>query len=131
MSLWSAVRGLFGDHPQYAVIWREHGATGTVMKGEPISGASDTDAISLVRARFMHSGTDCTFWVLFRPNDSMVTAEQGPKFAKWLGDFAHIGSDSHVLHTLESLRRHGKPVSRPLHKVKLKTRGQAAEPKGE
>jgi hypothetical protein len=128
MSLWSTVRGLFGGGNSYAVVWREQGSGGTVMKGEPIYGTSDTDAISLVRARFMHGGFDWTFWVLFRPNDTMVTAEQGPRIAKWLGDFAHVGTDSHVVHTLESLRRHRTAVSRPLHKVKLKTRGHAGEP---
>ncbi len=127
MSLWSTVRGLFGDNPSYAVVWREQSAGATVMRGEPISGKSDTDAISLVRARFMHIAADWAFWVLYRADDTMVTAEQGPKFAKWPGDFTHVATDSHVLHTLESVRRHRKPVSRPLHKVKLKRRGQTAD----
>jgi hypothetical protein len=127
MSLWSTVRGLFSDNSSYAVVWREHTSVGTVMRSELIIGKSDTDAISLVRARFMHVGADWTFWVLFRPDDTMVTAEQGPKFAKWLGDFTHVATDSHVLHTLQSVRRHRKAVSRPLHKVKLKKRGQTAD----
>jgi hypothetical protein len=105
------------------LVWREHTAQGAVMKGEPIDGNSDTDAISLVRAKFMHVGPDWTFWILFRPDDGMVTAEQGPKIAKWLGDFTHVGTDSHVLSTLQSVRRHGTGVSRPLHKVKLKSKG--------
>jgi hypothetical protein len=127
MSLWSTVKGLFGDRATYAVVWREHASAGAVMRGEPIDGKSDMDAISLVRARFMHMGSDWSFWVLFRPNDSMVTAEQGPKISKWPGDFAHVAAESHVQHTLESLRRHGKPVSRSLHKVRLKKREQPAE----
>jgi hypothetical protein len=96
------------------------------MKGEPIAGKSDMDAISLTRAQFMHA-RDCEFWVLFRADDRMLTAEQGPKFGKWQGDFTHIASDSHVLHTLQSVRRHRKGVSRPLHKVRLKRRGQTAD----
>lgn len=97
------------------------------MKGEPIEGKSDMDAISLVRAKFMHVAPDWTFWVLFRPDDTMVSSEQGPKIAKWLGDFTHVGSESHVQSTLQSLRRHGSTVSRPLHKVKLKARGSNPE----
>ena len=127
MSLLSSLRGLFGRGARYALVWREQAASGTVMKGEPIEGKSDTDAISLVRAKFMHVAPDWTYWVLFRPNDTMVTAEQGPKIAKWLGDFAHVGADSHVQSTLASLRRHRVAVSRPLHKVKLKIRGQPAD----
>ena len=97
------------------------------MKAEPIAEKSDAGAISIVRAKFMHVAPDWTFWVLFRPDDSMFTAEQGPKIGKWLGDFVHVGSDSHVQSTLQSLRRHGKAVSRPLHKIKLKSRGQKPE----
>jgi hypothetical protein len=52
----------------------------------------------------------------------MVSAEQGPKIGKWLGDFVHVGSDSHVQSTLQSIRRHGTGVSRPLHKIRLKQR---------
>jgi hypothetical protein len=127
MSLWSTVRRLFGEDASYAVVWREHASGGTVMRGEPIGGKSDTDAISLVRARFMHGGFDWAFWVLFRANDTMVAAEQGPRFTKWPGDFAHVATDSHVLHTLESVRRHHKAVSRPMHKVKLKRHGQTVD----
>jgi hypothetical protein len=127
MSLWETVRRLLQSNTSYAVIWREQAPGATVMHGEPIDGKSDADAISLVRARFMHIGYDWAYWVLYRANDTMVTAEQGPKFAKWPGDFAHIATDSHVLHTLESVRRHREPVSRPLHKVKLKSRGQTAD----
>jgi len=124
MTLWSTVRGLFGGRAKsYALVWREHSAQGTIMKGEPIAGKSDTDAISLVRAKFMHVAPDWTFWVLFRPDDTMVSAEQGPKIAKWLGDFTHVGSDSHVQSTLQSVRRHGIGVNRPLHKVRLKSKG--------
>jgi hypothetical protein len=130
MSFWSKVRGLFGARPTYIVVWREHVAAGTIMKGEPISGKSDTDAISLVRARFMHVDPDWTFWILFRPDNGVVTAQQGPKFAKWFGDFTHVSSDSHVMHTLESVRRHGASVSRPLHKVRLKSRGQRDDVEG-
>jgi hypothetical protein len=127
MSFWSAVRGLFGDSHSYAVIWREQISGGTLMRGEPIIGKSDTDALSLVRARFMHAGHDWAFWVLFRPDDTMLMAEQGPRFTRWPGDFAHVSTDSHVLHTLESVRRHRKSVSRPLHKVRLKKHGQTAD----
>jgi hypothetical protein len=101
------------------------------MKGEQIEGKSDTDAISLVRAKFMHVPPEWTFWVLFRPDDTMVSAEQGPKIAKWLGDFVHVGSDSHVLSTLQSLRRHKTAVSRPLHKIKLKSKGVNLQPESE
>lgn len=128
MSLWSNLQGLFGKRSSYALVWREHTAQGAVMKGVPIEGKSDTDAISLVRAKFMHVGSDWTFWVLFRPDDAMVSAEQGPKIAKWLGDFVHVGSDSHVQSTLQSVRRHKTAVSRPLHKIKLKTKGIPSEP---
>ena len=127
MSLWSNLQGLFVKRPSYALVWREHTAQGAVMKGEPIEGKSDTDAISLVRARFMHVGTDWTFWVLFRPDDTVVSAEQGPKIAKWLGDFVRVGSDSHVQSTLQSIRRHRAAVSRPLHKIRLKMRGSSPE----
>src|SRR5262249_39248858 len=105
-----------------------HTKQGAVMKGEPIASKSDAASISHVRTRFLHAGDHWTFWVLFRPDDTMVTAEQGPGIAKWLGDFAHVARDSHVEHTLQSLRRHGKPVTRPLHKVKLQSRGPQAEP---
>lgn len=128
MSIWAAIRAIFGQGSFYSLVWREHASGGALMKGEPVFGKSDTDAISLVRARFMHAGPDWAFWVLFRPDETMVTAEQGPKFAKWPGDFTHIATESHVLHTMESVRRHGKAVSRPLHKIKLKTRGQASSP---
>ena len=37
MSLWSTVRGLFGDNPSYVVVWREQSSVGTVMRGEPIN----------------------------------------------------------------------------------------------
>ena len=127
MSLWSNLQGLFVKRPSYALVWREHTAQGAVMKGEPIEGKSDTDAISLVRARFMHVGTDWTFWVLFRPDDTVVSAEQGPKIAKWLGDFVRVGSDSHVQSTLQSIRSHRAAVSRPLHKIRLKMRGSSPE----
>ena len=127
MSLWSQPRGLLGGAVTYAVVWREHTAQGAVMKGEPIAGKSESDAISLVRAKFMHIGPDWTFWALFRQNDTMVTAEQGPKIAKWPGDFTHVGNDSHVLSTLKSIRTRKAPVSRPLHKVKLKSRGNKSE----
>ena len=122
MSLWYNLQELFGKRSSYALVWREHTAQGAVMKGEPNEGKSDTDAISLVRAKFMHVGPDWTYWVLFRPDDTMVSAEQGPKIGKWLGDFTHVGNDSHVQSTLQSVRRHGTSVSRPLHKVKLKAR---------
>ncbi len=128
MSLWSTVRGLLGGaRSSYALVWREYSAQGTIMRGEPIDGRSDADAISLVRAKFMHVGPDWTFWVLFRPDDTVVTAEQGPKIAKWPGDFVRVGSDSHVQSTLQSIRRHKAGVSRPLHKVRLKTRGSNVE----
>ena len=122
MSLWSRLQGWLGKRDAYALVWREHTAQGAVMKGEPIEGKSDTDAISLVRAKFMHVGPEWTFWVLFRPNDTMVSAEQGPKIGKWFGDFVHVGSDSHVQSTLQSIRRHATGVSRPLHKIRLKSR---------
>jgi hypothetical protein len=122
MSVWANLRGLLGGARPYALVWREHTAQGTVMKGEPVTEKSDAAAISSVRAKFMHVEPHWTFWALFRPDDTMVTAEQGPGIAKWFGDFAHIGNDSHVRHTLESVRRHRKPVSRPLHKVRLKSR---------
>jgi hypothetical protein len=130
MSIWSTLQGIVGGkRATYVLVWREHVAHGAVMKGEPIDGKSDTDALSLVRAKFMHVPPDWTFWVLFRPDDAMVTAEQGPKIAKWLGDFARVGADSHVLSTLASVRRHNTPVSRPLHKVKLKGRGSSPDVK--
>ena len=128
MSLWSTMKGMFGQRAAYALVWREHTAQGAVMRGEPIEGKSDTDAISLVRAKFMHIPPDWTFWILFRPDDTMVSAEQGPKIAKWLGDFVHVGSDSHVQSPLQSVRRHAAAVSRPLHKIRLKTRGTPSEP---
>src|SRR2546425_979252 len=118
MSLWSTLRGLVGGSRPYALIWREHTSQGATMKGEPIAEKSDPGAISIVRAKFMHVEPHWTFWTLFRPDDTMLAAEQGPKIAKWLGDFAHVGSDSHVLSTLESLRRHARAVSRPLTKIK-------------
>ena len=127
MSFWSALRGLFGGRASYALVWREHGAAGPVMKGVPIEGKSDTDAISLVRAKFMHVPPEWTFWILFRPDDTVVSAEQGPKVGKWLGDFVHVGSDSHVQSTLQSVRRHRAAVSRPLHKIRLKMRGSNPE----
>jgi len=131
MSLWSTLQGIFGQRPPYALVWREHGAQGTVMKGEPIEGKSDTDAISLVRAKFMHVNPDWTFWVLFRPDDAMVTAEQGPKIAKWLGDFVHVATESHVQSTLQSVRRHRAGVSRPLHKIRLKSKGVNSQTESE
>lgn len=132
MSLWSSLQRLFGGRSStYALVWRDHTAQGTLMKGERIAANTDAGAISDVRAKFMHRGSDWTFWVLFRPNDTMVTAEQGPKIGKWLGDFARVGSDSHVQSTLQAFRRHNKPVNRSLHKVKLKSRGPKPEPEAE
>jgi hypothetical protein len=129
MSLLANLRGLLGGGQRYALIWREHTSQGAVMKGEPIAESSDAAAISTVRAKFMHVEPHWSFWALFRPDDTLVTAEQGPRIGKWLGDFAHVGSDSHVQHTLQSVRRHGKAVSRPLHKVRLKSR--TPEPDGD
>src|SRR5262245_21265263 len=124
MSFWSDLQGILSaKRTSYALVWREQSSQGTVMKGEPISGKSDTDALSLDRARFMHIDPIWTFWILFRPNDSIVTAERGPQIENWPGDFMHVGADSHVLSTLQALRRRHGPVARPLHKVKLKGRG--------
>ena len=128
MSLWTALRGLFGGGSGYAVVWREHTTEGVVMKGDLIPGKSDPDAISLVRAKFMHVGPDWAFWALFRSNDTLVTAEQGPRISKWPGEFAHVASDSHVRSTLEAIRRKKTAVARPLHKVKLQSRGPKSAP---
>jgi hypothetical protein len=125
MSLWSMLRGLFGGAKGFALVWREQTPDGAIMRGELIREKAEAGALSEVRARFRHQFADLpwAFWCLFRPNDSLVTAEQGPKIKKWAGDFSKVSSDMHVAHTLESLRKHGKPVSRPLHRVKLKDRG--------
>lgn len=129
MSLWSALRGLFGGQKSgYALVWREQSAEGAIMQGESMPAKTDALAISDVRAKFMHAGADWAFWILFRPDDTLVTAERGPAFPKWAGDFAHITKDSHVRHTLESVRRHGGPVHRPLHSVRLKRFGRPAAP---
>ena len=40
---------LGGNRTTYVVVWREYTPQGTVMKGEPLDGKSDTDALSLVR----------------------------------------------------------------------------------
>ncbi len=128
MSLKTVLGSLFGRRGPYALVWREHSSEGTIMKGEPIAGKSDADAISLVRAKFMHGIVDWSFWVLFRPNDTMLTAEQGPRIGKWNGDFARVNSDPHVQSTLQAFRRHNKPVNRPLHKVKLKSRAPKPGP---
>jgi hypothetical protein len=122
MSLLAGLKSLFGGGKSYALVWREQSKDGTTMKGEPLKAKSDLDALSLVRAKFKHSGSvDWVFWVLFRPNNSFLHAEQGPRFTKWTGEFERVSGDSHVQSALQSVRRHNKAVARPLRKVKLKS----------
>jgi len=65
MSLWSKVRSLFGENTSYTVVWREQVPGGALMRGEPISGNSDTDAISLVALALCTSGTTGHFGAVF------------------------------------------------------------------
>lgn len=132
MSLLSKLQGLLGGgRSSYALVWREYTEQGSIMRGEPIAEKSDSGAITVVRTQFMHVEPTWMFWALFRPNDSFVTAEQGPKFGKWLGDFAHVASDSHVTSTLASIRRHRAKVARPLHKVRLQSKTKQGERESE
>ena len=105
MSIWSTILRIFGtEQCSYMVVWREDTPAGTFMKGEPIAGKSDSDAISLVRAKFMHIGPDWTFWVLFRHDESVVTSQAGPKIEQWPHTKSRVHTDSHVQSTFRALR---------------------------
>lgn len=127
--MWSILRRLFGGSTHYALVWREHTNDGAVMKAELYRERSDEYAVAEARSRFHErSNCDWVFWCLFRPDDSLLRSEQGPKIRKWHGDFNAITADTHVLHTLQAVRRDRKPVIRPLHRVKLQGRSPPKNP---
>ena len=121
MSLWSSLRGIFHKSSGYVLVWRERNPEGSAMLGEPIDAQSDVEAVSVVKPKFGFTKANWVFWVLFRPDDTEVKAEPGPRFSKWPGELAAVGSDNHVQSTLRDVRRTRKPVSHMLRKVKLKS----------
>ena len=128
MPIPAALRKLFGvgDPPTYMVVWREETAKGAFMKGEPVRGESDLEATSLVRNKFANAGSDWTFWVLFRPDDTKISSQAGPKIERWPHNFARVDLDSHVKSTLRALHQHNKPLSRSLREIRLKAFGGTA-----
>ena len=124
MSLLDALKTLISRESQtYAVVWREYAAEQTTMRAEPIPAKSDSEAIAMARNRCVQSGSSWVFWVLFRPDDEMVTAERGAQISTWPHSFSRVGTDSHVQSTLRAFRTEGKPIHRALKKVMLKDRG--------
>ena len=125
MSFLSTLKTLIsGESASYVVVWREYTADQTTMRAEPIPAKSDAEAIAMVRSRCTQSGANWVFWVLFRPDDEMVTAERGPQISKWPHSFNRVGTDMHVQSALRAFRADGKPVHRSLKKVMLKDRGR-------
>jgi len=124
MSFLSTLKELISGRPEtYAVVWREHTTDQTTMRAEPIPGKSDAEAIAMVRSRCTQSGSNWVFWVLFRPDNEMVTAERGAQISTWPHSFSRVGTDSHVQSTLRAFRTEGKPIHRVLKRVTLKDRG--------
>ena len=124
MSLLDTLKTLLSGEPApYVVVWREYTPDQTTMRAEPIPAKSDSEAIAMARSRCTQSGSNWVFWVLFRPDDEMVTAERGAQISTWPHSFGRVGTDSHVQSTLRAFRTEGKPIHRALKKVTLKDRG--------
>jgi hypothetical protein len=124
MSLLDTLKSLISRGPTpYVVVWREYAPDQTTMRAEPIPAKSDSEAIAMARSRCTQSGSNWVFWVVFRPDDEMVTAERGAQIAGWPHSFNRVGTDSHVQSTLRAFRTDGKPIHRSLKRITLKDRG--------